>query len=230
MLEHVKTLGIMIITIDGPAGAGKSTAARGLARELGYRFLDTGAMYRAVALDCLQQGVDFEDEAAVLSLARSLRITFDGQKVFLNGSDVSSAIRTSDVTAASRPIAANVPVREHLTELQREAALDGDVVTEGRDQGTVVFPHADFKFYLTADPHARADRRQRDFAQRGQTLPLEQVLRDQEDRDRRDAGRDVGPLKPAEDAILVDTSNMNAEQTIDHLAKIVRGEKLVSEV
>ncbi len=212
----------MIITIDGPAGAGKSTVARQLAQRLGFAFLDTGAMYRAVAWACLQGGVDFADEEAVARVARKITITFEADRVVVDGRDVTAEIRTNEVTAASRPVAANVQVREMLSELQRRIAGDGDVVTEGRDQGTVVFPNAEFKFYLTADEQSRAVRRQQDFAARGQDLPLEQILKDQADRDRRDAGRRVGPLKPAADAIHIDTSAMEIDDVVEQLVQLVQ--------
>lgn len=211
----------MIITIDGPAGAGKSTAARNLAKRLGFAFLDTGAMYRAVALTCLQRGVDLDDEPAVAALAGTITVSLRGTQVFVDDADVSTEIRTNEVTDASKPVAANVEVRARLVEWQRAAAGERDVVTEGRDQGTVVFPDAQLKFYLTADPTARARRRQADFEGRGQSLPLEQILEDQEDRDRRDSTRKIGPLKPAADAIHVDTSEMEADEVVEYLAGIV---------
>ncbi len=211
----------MIITIDGPAGAGKSTAARNLAARLGFDFLDTGAMYRAVAWAALERGIDLADESAVANVSRSVAITFERQQVFVDGVEVTEAIRSSEVTAASRPVAANTAVREILSELQRKLAVGRNVVTEGRDQGTAVFPDAEFKFFLTASQQARAERRQQDFAAHGQQLPLEQILKDQADRDHRDAARSVGPLKPADDAIHVDTSALDAEGVVDRLSQIV---------
>jgi cytidylate kinase len=213
----------MIITIDGPAGAGKSTVARQLATRLGFAFLDTGAMYRAVAWACLQRGVDFADESAVVDVARAIVIHFDGDEVVVDGQNVSAQIRTNDVTAASQFTAGNVAVREILVEQQRRIAGDADVVTEGRDQGTVVFPAAEFKFFITASPESRARRRQEEFAARGQEIPLEQVLAEQTDRDARDAARKVGAMKPAADALEVDTSEMDADTVVERLLEIIGG-------
>ncbi|TWU08677.1 Cytidylate kinase [Symmachiella macrocystis] len=213
----------MIITIDGPAGAGKSTVARQLANRLGFAFLDTGAMYRAVAWACLQRDVDFSDVDAVADVARTIVIQFDGDEVLVDGQNVSGEIRTNDVTAASQYTAGNIEVREILVEQQRRIAGDADVVTEGRDQGTVVFPAAEFKFFITASPESRARRRQEEFAARGQNIPLEQVLADQTDRDNRDAARKVGAMKPAADAIEVDTSDIDADAVVQRLLDIIRG-------
>jgi CMP/dCMP kinase len=154
----------MIVTIDGPAGAGKSSAARELAARLGFQFLDTGAMYRAVTWACLRDRIDFEDQAAVAEVARGISIRFDGDRVFVNDTEVTREIRTVEVTHQTRHVAANNAVRAHLVELQRQLAGGANVVTEGRDQGTVAFPHAECKFYITADPRERALRRQRELA------------------------------------------------------------------
>ncbi len=213
----------MIITIDGPAGAGKSTVARQLASRLGFAYLDTGAMYRAVAWACLQRGVDLDDDAAVVDVAGTIAIGFDGDAVLVDGQNVSGEIRTNEVTAASRYVAANVAVREILVQQQRRIAGDTDIVTEGRDQGTVVFPGAKFKFFVTASPESRARRRQQDFAERGETVSLEQILAEQEDRDARDAARTVGAMKPAADALEVDTSEMDADAVVERLLRIVGG-------
>ena len=214
----------MIVTIDGPAGSGKSTAARGLAERLGFQFLDTGAMYRAVTLVCQRRGIDLEQEPRqVAEVARTMKILCAGSQVFADGEDVSNAIRTTEVTLGTRFVAANTAVRGHLVELQRQAARGINVVTEGRDQGTVVFPEAECKFFLTADPRQRALRRQHDLAARGEHVALEELLAQQADRDLRDELREVGPLKPALDAILLDTSELDHVEVLERLEGMVRG-------
>src|SRR6516162_5994360 len=185
----------MIITIDGPAGAGKSSAARELARRLGFEVLDTGAMYRAVTLAALGAGIDVRDQAAVSALLPNLRIAMPPGRVILGGDDVTSAIRTADITAASGPVADNPAVRRHLVESQRAIAAGRNLVSEGRDQGTVVFPEAACKFFLIAEAVERARRRQREMAARCESLDLQAILQAQEARDRRDAARDLAPMK-----------------------------------
>src|SRR5262245_32944142 len=159
----------MIVTLDGPAGAGKSPAARALARRLGFRFLDTGAMYRAVAWAAVRQGLDWGDPQALTALARRVSIEFRGDRVLLDGADVTAEIRRSEITAVTHYAANNPAVREHLVRLQRELAGNDNVVAEGRDQGTVVFPRAECKIFLTASPEERARRRQLDLQSRGET-------------------------------------------------------------
>ncbi len=212
----------MIVTIDGPAGAGKSSVARSLAERLQFRFLDTGAMYRAVALVALEQGLDWNDAAAIAALAQRLDIDVRGSQTLVDGRDVSEAIRTPAVTAVTRYAADNPQVRQRLVALQRQAAGDENLVTEGRDQGTVVFPDARCKIYLTASAAERARRRHRDFAARGEELSLEEVLSDQYSRDERDAARDVGPLVVADDALIVVTDDMSPEEVVEHLESLVR--------
>ncbi len=212
----------MIVTIDGPAAAGKSTAARALAQRLGFDFLDTGAMYRTVALAATRRGVPLDDETALGQVAESVTITLRGGSVLLDGEDVSAAIRSPEVTKSSRHVADSPAVRTQMVALQRAIGRAGNIVTEGRDQGTVVFPDAACKFFLTADPAVRAARRQRELAERGQPITLEQVLADQTDRDRRDAARAIAPMVPAPDAIVVDSSGMSLDQVIDTLERHVR--------
>ncbi len=183
----------MIVTIDGPAGAGKSTAARELARRLGFEYLDTGAMYRAVTLMCLRAGVDLSDQDVVADLARRTRIDFRGGRLFADGEDVSDEIRTLRVTEECRYVAANNVVRGLLVDLQREIAGRRDIVTEGRDQGTVAFPAAECKFFLTADPLKRAERRQKELEEAGETVDIEQLVAAIRERDERDRTREVGP-------------------------------------
>ena len=218
----------MIVTIDGPAAAGKSTASRALAERLGFDYLDTGAMYRAVTLAALRRGVPLSDERALEKLAGSVQITFHGRAVFLDAEDVSEAIRDVEVTRASRHVADSPAVRRLMVTLQREAGRTGNIVTEGRDQGTVVFPDAGCKIYLTATPQVRAERRHRDLAARGQQVPLAQVLTDQAERDRRDADRPIAPMVPALDAIVLDTTTLSFEETVEKLEQIVREAAVVS--
>ncbi|MFQ5789489.1 MAG: (d)CMP kinase [Acidobacteriota bacterium] len=214
-----------IICIDGPAGSGKSTAARNLARRLGYVFLDTGATFRAVALKALRQQGDLEDPTAMAELARAAQIGFrgkQGEKVFLDGEDVTTAIRSQEVSAGASRIAVHPGVREVLMDLWRRIAEEGGVVLEGRDIGTVVFQDAELKFFLVARPAVRAARRYRDrAAERG--LTLDQVKQDLARRDEADRRRAHAPLLRAPDAIEVDTSDLTPDETLDRLEREVRG-------
>ncbi len=212
----------MIVTIDGPAGAGKSTIARALARRLGFRFLDTGAMYRAVAWAAGERGLDWNDPLKLVELAGKLDLDVSEDSVRVDGHDVTQAIRTQKVTAATHYAANNPGVREHLVKLQRAAAGDDDIVTEGRDQGTVVFPHAECKIYLTARPEERARRRARQLADRGEPTTVDEVLRNQNQRDQRDASRAVGPMVAASDAVEVPTDGLTPEAVLDRLEALVR--------
>jgi cytidylate kinase len=212
----------MIVTLDGPAGVGKSSAARALAERLDYEFLDTGAMYRAVALAALQGGVDLCTEVALAELLPHLRLGFRPDRTLLNGEDVSARIREPQVTSAAHTIAQYATVRAFLVKLQRMIATGLDLVTEGRDQGTVVFPDAGCKFFLTADPRERAKRRLRELAAKGIEMSFDQLLRDQEDRDHRDATRAVGPMRQAEDAILLDTTGLTLDEVVDFMEQEVR--------
>ena len=207
----------MIITIDGPAGAGKSTAARSLAARLGFEFLDTGAMYRAVAWVCQTRGVDLADATAVTATASAISLQFDTDRIMCNGQDVSTEIRTAEVSHAASIVAAVTGVRHEMVRLQRESAAGHNFVTEGRDQGSVVFPDADCKFFLTADTRERAERRLRELEGRGQPGSLDEVMTQIVDRDERDRNREVGPLVMAEDAIEVDTTGRTIDEVIDIL-------------
>lgn len=212
----------MIVTIDGPAGSGKSTVARRLAERLGFRFLDTGAMYRAVALACLRRGILFDDQTALGEVARHVVFRFDGERVLLDSDDVTEAIRTPDLAKAASLVAVVPEVRAAMVHLQRSAADGLSIVTEGRDQGTVVFPMARCKFFLTAAPEVRARRRQIDLERQGTRLELSEILAQIVDRDARDERRAVAPLRPADDAIVVDTSSMEPDAVVRLLESQVR--------
>jgi cytidylate kinase len=212
----------MIITIDGPAGAGKSSVARLLAQRLGYLFLDTGAMYRAVTLAAMSRNVAWDDPDAVARLVDQIDLSLADDRVWLDGQDVTRRIRDADVTNNTRHVANNPAARARLVTWQRRLATDRDVVTEGRDQGTVAFPHAECKFFLTASSRRRAERRFEERRARDDAASLEQILRDQDRRDADDEAREVGRLMPAADAVLVDTDAMNLEQVVEELLRHVR--------
>jgi cytidylate kinase len=212
----------MIVTIDGPAGAGKSTAAKALARRLGFEFLNTGAMYRAVTLAALRAGCDLTDEEALARLVARLDLQIHGNRVVLNGEDVTGSLGTAEVTAASHRIADSPAARRYLVGLQRAVAAGRNMVSEGRDQGTLVFPDAACKFFLVADPVERARRRHGELLARGEAPTLEQVLAAQEERDRRDAARDIAPMVRAADAVLLDSTGLTGEQVVDRMEAEVR--------
>ena len=212
----------MVITIDGPAGSGKSTVAKLLAKRLGAGFLDTGAMYRAVTLAAMQAGIDMNDEEKLQSVLDNSKFQFKPEKdimtVSINGVDVTKQLRQPQVTANTRHVASSVKLREKLVHLQRQfAANEEKIVTEGRDQGTVAFRDADIKIFLTADNSERAKRRRAELLQKGLDTTLEQVESDIEKRDNNDKNRKVGPLKPAQDAVIIDTTDLSIEQVVDKI-------------
>jgi CMP/dCMP kinase len=213
----------VVVTIDGPAGAGKSTVAKQLARTLGYRLLDTGAIYRSVALVAVRRGVAWSDAEPLATLARDLDIRFefvgDVNHVFLAGEDVSAEIRSPEISQGASQVSAHPPVRTALLDLQRRLGEGGGVVVEGRDTGTVVFPQAQAKFFLVATPEERARRRVAELAERGTVVNYAETLAEMSERDARDAGRDVAPMKPAPDAVLIDSSAMTIDAVVDAMAK-----------
>ncbi|MEM6329190.1 MAG: (d)CMP kinase [Planctomycetota bacterium] len=211
----------MIVTIDGPAGAGKSSAARVLAARLGFRFLDTGAMYRAVTWAAMQRGVDLRDADALLEVAKSLDIRLTDGRVRVDGRDVTTPIRTFEITTATRHAADHPGVRGHLVGLQRRAAQQQDVVTEGRDQATVVFPDAECKIFLTASDTVRAQRRYDDLRRRGEDVTFGEVLAKQQERDARDFSRPVGALAKTDEMIEVNTDGDSPERVVERLMAIV---------
>lgn len=216
-----------IITIDGSAGSGKSTVSRLLAKELGWFYLDTGAMYRAVALQSTREGVAPEDRKALEKLCRSLELGFrlkDGEcHLHLGEEDISGAIRTPQMDLLSSKLSAFKEVREAMTGLQKRLARQGGVVAEGRDTGTVVFPDADFKFFLTADPKVRTERRYRERLGRGESVRHEDVEEELMKRDEQDIRRALAPLRPAADAVVIDTSTLGVGQVLDAMLRTIRG-------
>jgi cytidylate kinase len=213
-----------IVAIDGPAGAGKSTVSRGLAERLGFHLLDTGALYRSVALAARRRGVGWDDDAALGVLAAALRLEFDGGRTLLDGEDVSAEIRTPEISRGASQVAARPAVRKALLPLQRRLARAAPrgAVLEGRDIGTVVFPDAEVKFFLTASEEARARRRFDELRARGDPATFVEVLADQRRRDREDQERDVSPMRPADDAEHVDTTGLSRDEVIARLERRVR--------
>lgn len=215
-----------IIAIDGPAGSGKTTVARLVAERVGFRYVDSGAMYRAVALACLRQGISSEDRQRAAAVAEAARIQFvpgpNGQMVLLDGEDVTEAVRTREVTQMVSPISAISEVRRAMVEQQRRTGAEGGIVMEGRDIGTVVFPDADLKVFLTASPEVRARRRHAELIAKGASADLQQLLQEIEERDRRDSSRRDSPLRRAEDAVELNTDPLTAEQVADRIVELLR--------
>ncbi|GIX02571.1 MAG: cytidylate kinase [Thermogutta sp.] len=212
----------LVVTIDGPAGAGKSTVAKKLAERLGIRYLDTGAMYRAVALAGYRQGVNWQDDAQVRRLLQSIELHIEEDRIFLNGEDVSDLIRSPEITRETARAADVFQVREFLIAQQRAIASRESLVTEGRDQGTLVFPDAHVKFFLVASPEERARRRWRDFKRKGIDISYEKVLEELLQRDEQDSRRPFGALKKAPDAIEIHTDGLTVDQVVDILLTHIR--------
>jgi len=212
----------LVVAIDGPSGAGKSTAGRAVAERLGYVFLDTGAMYRALALAALREGIPLDDAAAVAALAARLTLALrpDGA-VIVNGEDVTSALRTQEVGAAASRVSVHPSVRRHMVARQREMGRAGGVVMDGRDIGTAVFPDAEVKFYVDAHPRQRALRRQEELAQRGLPSDLDTIEREIRARDHADSTRAESPLTRAPDAIHLDTTELGLEEVVRRMLAAV---------
>lgn len=208
----------LLITIDGPAGAGKTTVSRALADRLGYRYIDTGALYRGVALAVKTQGINPQNDANLKQLCNGLELAFiiknEGLRLISNGEDISDRIRTPEITMLASAVSARPVVREYLLDLQRDMGSEKAAVFEGRDMGTVVFPQADVKFFLDASTRIRA-RRRFDELHSKSTQTLDEVERDIQQRDQNDSTREVAPLKPAQDAIIIDSTDLTVEQVVE---------------
>ncbi len=217
---------VVIVAIDGPAGAGKSTVAKKLAQRLKFSYLDTGAMYRALALKALSQKIDMENEDALVKLAKGTKIDLEGEpmalKVFLDGKDVSEEIRTLEVTNKTFYVARAPRIREVMVGWQRDLARKRSLVAEGRDIGTVVFPNAKFKFYLDADVKVRCRRRAEELRQKGKEVNEAKLLEEIKERDRKDKTRATGPLKQAEDATYIDTTQTTVDQVVTEILKWIK--------
>ena len=215
------------VAIDGPGGAGKSTISKAAAKALGFVYIDTGAMYRAAALFCLRKGIDIKNEPdlaakAVDTIDIDIDYKEDGQHIFLNGEDVSSLIRTPEVSMGASNVSAIPAVRVKLVELQRNLASTKNVIMDGRDIGTSVLPNAPLKIFLTASAETRAKRRFDELVAKGETCTYEEVLNDMCLRDKNDSTRAVSPLKPAEGSVMLDTSNLSFEESLDAVLKLVK--------
>ncbi|MDZ4347528.1 MAG: (d)CMP kinase [Candidatus Binatia bacterium] len=220
----------MIVAIDGPSGAGKSTLARRVAREFGFMYLDTGALYRALGLKVLRQGAEVADDAHMAQLVESTDIDLkeqDGRlEVFLDGEEVSALIRTPEVSQMASKVSALKAVRQGLLEIQRALGRRGSVVAEGRDIGTVVFPEAEVKIFLDASVKERARRRSEELRAAGRPVGLEETQREMEERDRRDSERELAPLRKADDAMAIDSSSLGAEAVAQRVIKEIRSRTL----
>lgn len=214
------------VAIDGPSGAGKSTIAKAAAKELGFVYLDTGAIYRTVAWHITMMGIGPKDTDHVPALLddASIQIEFqeDGQHMILNGKDITGEIRTPEIAACASQVAAQPAVREFLLDLQRDLARSHNIIMDGRDIGTVVLPNASLKIYLTATPEKRAQRRCEEYLQKGQKAVYEEVLADQKKRDYDDSHRKIAPLKQARDAVVVDTTDLGLQESIDAVIGLMR--------
>lgn len=224
---RLRPSGQIVVALDGPAGAGKSTAARLLAERLGYVLVDTGALYRGVALASLERGISWDDGSALGAMVDALQLTFelgvDGSaRLHIDRADRAGEIRTPQISDGASRVSRHPEVRKALLGLQRRLGEPGGVVLEGRDIGTVVFPDAEVKVFLTASDEARAKRRHDELAHAGHAIAFAEVLSEIRERDRRDSERDIAPLKPAHDAILLDTSAINLEQVVAQLESLVR--------
>jgi len=213
----------MIITIDGPSGSGKSTVSRLVAERLGIQYLDTGAMYRAAALQAVRKGIDFSNGPELFKMCLKLDLHFmpngNSQRILLGNEDITSEIRSPEMDMLASKISAVKEVREAMTTLQRKIGMTGGLVAEGRDMGTVVFPDADYKFFVTASIPERAQRRYQERLSRGESISRDKVEEELKKRDEQDMGRSIAPLRPAADADIIDTTGMGIEQVIETIVK-----------
>lgn len=213
-----------IIAIDGPAGSGKSTTAREVAKRLGFLYIDSGAIYRAITLEILKKGINIEDTQKVKQIVENTKIEVEssahGFRLMVNGEDVTEAIRSPQVSTQVSLVSENAYVREMITQKQRDMADDLSVVVEGRDIGTVVFPDADLKIYMDASVEERAQRRFKELRAKGYEVTLKDIMQDITSRDARDSSRALSPLKKAEDAILIDTTHLNFEKQVDLIVQL----------
>jgi len=210
------------IAIDGPAGSGKTTVAKMLSERLGFDYLDTGAMYRAVALFLHEKGIGENEDDRIEEVLKGVEMRYERGKLFLNGKEVGDEIRTAEAGILASKYAKNPIVRKHLSRLQREIAKGRKMVVEGRDIGTVVLPDADLKIFLTASLEERARRRYRDLLAKGEKVSFEEVLQKLKVRDSQDSTRKLAPLKPAEDAVILDTTNLSVEEVVEKIERMVR--------
>ncbi len=224
VLESSKGMRKIIIAIDGPAGSGKSTTARLVAQKLGYIYIDTGAMYRALTLKVIEAGIDPKDENSIVELAEKTKIELLYQngnlKVMLDDKDVTEKIRTPEVTSLVSIVSAHPKVRDVMVKKQRELGKNGGVVMDGRDIGTVVFPDADLKIFMNADIKERAKRRQKEMQMQGFDADIEELVKEIEERDKLDSTREVGPLKKANDAVEIDTTNLTIDEQVDLVLRL----------
>lgn len=210
-----------IVTVDGPAGSGKSTIAKIIAKKYGFTYLDTGAMYRMIALYALENSIDLQDSKAIETMLKNTKLDIVGNQFFLNGKDVSDEIRTPRVSAIVSPVSAIKEVRVKLVDLQREISKGKSVILDGRDIGTVVFPSGDVKIYLVASPEERAKRRLKEYEEKGVEADYESVLASIKERDFIDSTRKESPLKKAEDAHEIDSSTMSIDEVVEVISKYI---------
>lgn len=216
----------IVIAIDGPAASGKSTTAKSLAKKLKFLYIDTGAMYRACGLEAIKKNVSLNDKLSLKSMMQNINLEIkysaDGNKIFLDGEDVTKRIREADVTKMSSEIAVIDIVREQMTKLQREIGEQNSIIMDGRDIGTVVFPDADYKFFMEADVQTRALRRQKEYADKGIKVDLQELISEMKWRDENDSNRDIAPLKKAKDAIVIDTTNLSFAEQVEKIYETIK--------
>lgn len=210
-----------VIAIDGPAGSGKGTVAKILAKDCNYMYIDTGAMYRCIALLIVQNNISLDEEEKIINLAKTSKIEFSNDKVLLNGNDVTNEIRSMEVTKIVSPVSSIVKLREILVDMQRKLAGDNNVIMEGRDITTVVFPNADFKFYLDASLEERAKRRYKENIEKGMNVTLEDIIDNIKKRDYNDMHKEIGALIRTKDSIYIDSTNLTINEVVDTMKEVI---------